>query len=135
MHMQNSARREMEWQFSAEGLEATRAWIARQPTAHSERRFAPRAPVELRDTYFDSADWLVFRAGFALRLRQMREGSGQESSELTLKSLVPARGGFASRLEFSESIPSGDIKAAMAEVQGLGDKLRAIVGSRPLVHL
>jgi CHAD domain-containing protein len=135
MSMRNTARREMEWQFSAEGLEGTRAWIAQQPSSYSERRFVPRAPIELRDTYFDSADWLVFRAGFALRLRQMREESGAESSELTLKSLAPARSGFASRLEFSEPVPAGDLAAAMGGIDGLGEKLRGIVGSRPLVLL
>jgi CHAD domain-containing protein len=135
MNMQITAKREMEWQFSAEGLEATRAWIAQQPAAYSERRFAPRTSLELRDTYFDSADWMVFRAGFALRLRQMREESGNESSELTLKSLTPARAGFANRLEFNELVPSGDIKAIMAEGHGLGEKLRFLVGSRPLVPL
>lgn len=133
--MSGRAHREMEWQFSADGLDATRAWIAQQPSDLSSRRFAPRAAVSLRDSYYDSADWLLFRAGFALRLRRLHDPRGNQNRELTLKSLTPARGGFASRREFSETVESEDLHAAMAERHGLAARLRALIGERPLQEL
>jgi CHAD domain-containing protein len=135
MMMSTAAKREMEWQFSADGLEATRAWIARQPADPDSRHFAASTPVDLHDTYYDSADWMIFRAGFALRLREKRDGSGDSSSELTLKALAPSRGGFASRLEISEKIEAGDIAVAVHEGHALAEKVRSLIGERPLVAL
>jgi CHAD domain-containing protein len=132
MHMTST--REQEWQFAAEGLDTTRAWIARQPIAYSERRFSQCDAVDLRDTYFDSADWQIFRAGFALRLRHKREESGSEGSELTLKSLAPTRSGFADRIEISEPLAAPDL-SALAQDSGIGAKLRELLGDRALVPL
>jgi inorganic triphosphatase YgiF len=122
--------REQEWQFAAEGLDSVREWIARQPGGYSVRRFAPRPTLELHDTYFDSADWKIFTAGFALRLRQAREESGAERSELTLKALRPANDGFANRTEISELVPNSSLAAVMAGDSALAARIRELVGAR-----
>src|SRR5262245_31035614 len=98
---------ELEWQFAANDLDATRAWIARQPAARSERRFEPRTTLELRDSYYDTPDWMIFRAGFALRMRETHDDAG-EKTELTLKSLTDSKGGLANRMEFTEHIDGND---------------------------
>ena len=94
---------EQEWQFAAAGLDAARAWLASLPTEPSDRRLAARPTLELTDTYFDSPDWMIFRAGFALRLRQERAGAAGEQTEVTLKSLHDPQGGLARRTEFSRA--------------------------------
>lgn len=102
------------------------------------RRFAPRATIELHDTYFDSADWRIFNAGFALRLRRSREPTGAERTELTLKSLAPARGGFADRLELTECVPDDEgLARVLDSPTGIGERIRSLVGDRklePLFH-
>ena len=51
---------EQEWQFAASGLDAARAWLAAQPANPSDRRLAAKSTLELTDTYYDSADWMIF---------------------------------------------------------------------------
>ena len=127
--------REQEWQFAASGLDAVREWIARQPAEYSVRRFAPRATLELQDTYFDSADWKIFSAGFALRLRSSRDDTGAETCELTLKTLRAARDGFADRAEISEPVASTDLAAALSGHSALAERIRALIGARALAPL
>ena len=62
--------REQEWQFATGELEATRRWLAVQPQDVSERHFTAQPTLELRDTYFDSSDWMIYRAGYALRINK-----------------------------------------------------------------
>lgn len=127
--------REQEWQFAASGLDEVREWIARQPAEYSVRRFKPRTTLELHDTYFDSADWMIFRAGFALRLRQAREETGAEHVELTLKALDAARDGFAQRAEITESVGNADLAALMTGGSPLAERIRSLVGARALAPL
>ncbi len=66
--------------------------------------FARRCRV--RDTYLDTADWWLYRAGIACRLREADDVS------LELKTLAPARRGLSIRREFCETLaaaPSGRI--------------------------
>ena len=65
--------REQEWQFAADDLDGARRWLADQPQGRGERRFSRQPTVTLADTYYDSSDWMIFRAGYALRLRHARE--------------------------------------------------------------
>lgn len=130
---------EQEWQFQARDLEMTRAWLASQPQAGTERRFAPRPTLALRDTYYDSPDWMIFRAGFALRVReaQRADEAGSGEIEVTLKSLRPARHGLARRAEFSETVDSAKLDEIMARAEGIGGRIRELVGTRmlhPLFH-
>ena len=126
---------EQEWQFAASGLDAARAWLAAQPANPSDRRLAAKSTLELTDTYYDSADWMIFRAGFALRMRRERAGAHDEQTEVTLKSLHVPHDGLARRTEFSERVGSADMNAVLATASGIGERIRELIGERPLATL
>ena len=92
---------EIEWQFEAPDLEPVEDWLEKHPTT-SGLSVAPGATKEITDTYYDTDDWRLYRAGFALRLR--RDG---ESAEATMKSLTPAEDALRRRREISESLEGG----------------------------
>lgn len=121
-------RLEIEWQLAAEDLAAVRRWLGASAKL-SGLSMDPLPPQALRDTYLDTADWRVLRAGFALRLR--REGA---SAEATLKSLRSARSDRAERREITERLPGGSIAAEQMS-GSLGSWLHSTLGSavlRPL---
>jgi triphosphatase len=126
---------EQEWQFAASGLESARAWLAAQPANPSDRRLAAKPTVELTDTYYDSPDWMIFRAGFALRMRQERTGAHGDQTEVTLKSLHDPHNGVARRTEFSERVGGADMDAVLATTSGIGERIRELIGERPLSPL
>ena len=125
---------EQEWQFTAPGLDAARAWLAAQPRESSDRRLTVRPTLTLTDTYYDSPDWMIFRAGFALRMRRERADAGREQTEVTLKSLNAPRNGLAQRTEFSQRIDGTDITAVVGTT-GIGERIRELIGERTLAPL
>ncbi len=127
---------EQEWQFGAPELEAARRWLAIQPKQPTERRLAERPTLNLSDTYYDSPDWMIFRAGFALRLRQERTAdTADEHCEITLKSLNGARGSLARRTEITQRVDASDMDAVLATGAGIGERIRELIGSRQLAPL
>ena len=117
--------REREWQLAADDLGPVRRWLAAH-RALDPLRIDPLAPQRLRDTYLDTADWRVFRSGFALRLRQ--EGA---RAEATLKSLRSARADLADRREITETLPEG--AAELTRLPGpIGSWLRHVLAAQPL---
>jgi len=125
---------EQEWQFSATGLDAARAWLAAQPHESTDRRLTIRPTLTLTDTYYDSPDWMIFRAGFALRMRRERADAGLEQTEITLKSLNAPRNGIAHRTEFSQRIDGADMDAVVGTT-GIGERIRELIGERTLTPL
>ena len=125
---------EQEWQFAATGLDAARAWLASLPTEPSDRRLAVRSTLELTDTYYDSSDWMIFRAGFALRLRQERAGTADGQTEVTLKSLNAPRNGLARRTEITQRIDDADMNTVIT-MNGIGGRIRELIGERALMPL
>ena len=115
---------EQEWQFAASGLDAARAWLAAQTANPSDRRLAAKSTLQLCDTYYDSADWMIFRAGFALRMRRERADAHDEQTEVTLKSLHVPHDGLARRTELSERVGSSDMNAVLANPSGIGERIR-----------
>ena len=91
-------RRELEWQLTAEDLGAVRRWLAEHHTVDG-LTIEPRSPVQIDDTYFDTCDRRIQRAGFALR---MRKAAGE--SEATLKELRSANAKVADRRELTEPL-------------------------------
>ena len=131
---------ELEWQFAAQDLASARDWLAAQPQNNShnasERRFSARPTLNLQDTYYDSSDWMIFRAGFALRVRRASQDDGEPpDTEITLKSLHAGHNGLARRTEFSEKIGDTGLDEVLARGQGIGGRIRALVGKRPLAPL
>jgi inorganic triphosphatase YgiF len=70
-------------------------------------RVAARRAVRLRDTYWDTADDRLLRAGCTLRVREM---NGAPGAELTFKGPAGPRstvGGSQARLELTAEVPAG----------------------------
>jgi len=128
---------ELEWQFAAQDLTSARDWLAAQPQVTSERRFSARPTQNLQDTYYDSSDWMIFRAGFALRVRRATEDDGDEAghTEITLKSLAESQDGLARRTEITESVGSTNLDEVLARGEGIGSRIRELVGERALAPL
>ena len=118
--------REVEWQLTAPDLALVRRWLE-QHTAFEDLTIQPLPPQQIHDTYLDTEDWRVMRAGFALRLRQK---SGH--SEATLKGLQSARSDAADRREITEPL-SGSAARALARASGpVGGRVRDVAGVKPL---
>src|SRR5918998_2672795 len=125
---------EVEWQFDAVDLEVAEEWLEEYGSG-SGFSVAPGSKGELADTYLDTQDWRLHRAGYAMRVR--RKGSNK-TSELTMKSLVPASsGGKVRRREISERVKNGDGGFPdLSEARGLvGEMLRALTGSHQVYPL
>jgi CHAD domain-containing protein len=118
---------EVEWQFDADDLSAVR----RQLMARSARggvsigRFTTRTQ---NDTYFDTDDWRFYRAGYALRLRQV-----DQQREATLKALAGGAADERRRREVSEALEDGQSDAIdlLRQAPGpVGERVRAVAGTR-----
>src|SRR5688500_20281321 len=77
-------RREIEWQLSAPDLGLVRRWLSDHGSVDG-LTIEPRPTHTIDDTYLDTEDWRLRRAGFALRLR---DGPGRAGA--TPKDLAPA---------------------------------------------
>ncbi len=116
---------EIEWQLAAGDLDPVRRWLgAGSPPAGLG--VEPLPPQSLHDTYLDTRDWRVLRAGFALRMR--REGA---RAEATLKSLRSARTDRAERREITETLADGATGPERADGP-VGSWLRRTLGSAAL---
>ena len=123
--------RELEWQLAAPDPGEVERWLDRHPLLDG-LAIEPLPAQQLHDTYLDTDDWRVFRAGFALRLR---EKDGQV--EATLKGLRSARDDAADRREISEPLRIGAARVggarALAGAGGpVGTRVRDIAGVKPL---
>jgi CHAD domain-containing protein len=120
---------EAEWQFDANDLAPVESWLAAYH-GPAELRVEREAPVEHLDTYYDTADWRVHRAGYALRLRRRNV-----AAELTLKSLSSQSAVLAARRELTEMLaPSEDLMADHA-VGAVRERVRALRGRTALIPL
>src|ERR1700730_2196217 len=73
--------REVEWQLASTDLASVRRWLDDHGTIDG-LVLEPQSTLQIFDTYFDTDDWRIYRAGFALRIR-----SEAGKAEATLKSL------------------------------------------------
>ena len=122
---------EIEWQFDALDLRPVERWLAGLPTLAVETEDGgtvtalARTPRRLIDSYLDTDDWRIARAGFVVRTR--RRG---RQDEITLKDTRPAEGnGLRQRLEVTEVLPASGV-AGLGPDGPVGRRLRAIVGAR-----
>ncbi|HWG31545.1 MAG TPA: CHAD domain-containing protein [Steroidobacteraceae bacterium] len=122
--------REVEWQLAAPDLAGVQRWLEQHANL-DDLRIEPLPVQHLHDAYLDTEDWRVFRAGFALRLRQKEGGL-----EATLKGLRSARKEVADRREISEPLPHGAsqkrIKALAQATGPVGRRVRDVAGVKPL---
>ena len=117
---------EVEWQFDAGDLAAVARWLREQP-ADAAVQATFRADAEQNDTYFDTDDWRILRAGYALRVRRSAAGG----AEATLKSLHAAEKGVRQRREINEALGGDGSASDIAAAPGaVGQRVRAIAGPR-----
>jgi CHAD domain-containing protein len=122
---------EIEWQLEADDLESVESWLEEHPSA-SGLAVVRGATKELTDTYYDTEDWRLYRAGFALRVR--RDGEGAEA---TMKALASAEDALRRRREISEPLADG-ITTPKGAPGPIGERVRRIAGAadlRPLFEV
>ena len=124
---------EVEWRFDAPDLAAAASWLAGRDLASSDVTVAEGKTKALSDTYHDTRDWRVYRAGYALRVR---EGEGPAGGfEVTFKSLAAEEGGKgeSKRREVTET-HRGDARDAVGVLRGskgpAGELFRTFAGAR-----
>jgi triphosphatase len=122
---------EVEWQFDSADLAPIERWLK---SNHEDLGIFVESGEEkkLTDVYYDTADWKLYGAGYALRIRRL----GPRRSEATLKSLASAATGDNARRrrEISEPL-RGEVPGALLSKKRLGlvgECLKALVGSREL---
>lgn len=114
---------EIEWQFSALDVRPVARWL--ESAAVPGYRVTAGPERLLRDTYFDTDDWRVHRAGFTCRVREKDAGP-----ELTLKSMADPSEGIRTRRELTEQMMDG--REPLAAPGPCGELLRAVAGKQPL---
>jgi len=124
---------EIEWQFDALDLRPVERWLATLPTlsidADEQQTVTALAkpPRRLVDSYLDTTDWRMVRAGFVVRIR--RRG---RQDEITLKDTQSAgEGGLRQRLEVTEALPASGV-AALGPDGPVGRRVHAVAGTHPL---
>ena len=125
----DEGRREIEWQLSAPDLGLVRKWLSDHGSVDG-LTIEPRPTRTIYDTYLDTEDWRLRRAGFALRLRDV-----PGRAEATLKDLAPASDCVRIRREFNEPLPSADFEALAAGSGPVSTRVHAVAGAEPLQAL
>jgi triphosphatase len=121
--------REVEWQLASTDLGAVRRWLADHGTIGG-LVLEPRSTLQIFDTYLDTDDWRIHRAGFALRIR-----SESGKSEATLKSLHSASAEVADRRELSETLENSQSESIQQSVGPVGTRVHAVSGAHALLPL
>ena len=126
---------ELEWQLDAQDLRPVMRWIeAAGANGAGIVELGAGRTVNLTDTYLDTADRRLDRAGFSVRVRK----TSRRQPEATLKSL--GRDGSDPtapriRLELEESLDGGEPASVAGAAGPVGQRVRALTGARPLVPL
>ena len=121
--------REVEWQLAADDLSSVRRWLEDHGTIDG-LVLQPQSTLKIFDTYFDTDDWRIYRAGFALRIR-----SEEGKAEATLKSLRSSSTEMANRREVSESLEGTEAESIAHSSGPVGTRVHAVSGAHPLQPL
>src|SRR5918995_453515 len=122
---------EVGWQFDGADLGSVEDWLEE---GHEDLRIfvEPGEEKELTDVYYDTADWRLYRAGYALRIRSLNPGR----FEATVKSLVSTASddNARRRREISEPLRAEEPSVLLSKKRPgpVGKYLKALVGSREL---
>jgi triphosphatase len=120
---------EVEWHFDVDDLGPVEGWLGEVLPA-SGLVVSPGSADALVDGYYDTEDWRLYRAGYALRIRQ----TGGEV-EATMKSLAPSEGGLRRRREISEPLKDAKIDALRTTRGPVAERLRLLVGEREVKQI
>ena len=125
----DQGRQEIEWQLSAPDLGLVRTWLSDHDSVDG-LTIEPLPGQTILDTYLDTDDWRIRRAGFALRLRDC-----PGRIEATLKDLAPASDGVRARREFSEPLARADFEALAVGSGPVSRRVHDVTGPAPLKAL
>jgi triphosphatase len=121
--------REVEWQLASTDLGSVRRWLADHGTIGG-LVLEPRSTLQIFDTYLDTDDWRIHRAGFALRIR-----SESGKSEATLKSLHSASAEVSDRRELNETMENSQSESIRLSIGPVGARVHAVSGAHALLPL
>jgi len=125
----DEGRREIEWQLSAPDLGVVRKWLSDHVSVDG-LTIESRPTHTIHDTYLDTEDWRLRRAGFALRVRAV-----PGRVEATLKDIAPASDSVRIRREFNEPLPSAEFEALAVGNGPVSTRVHAVAGPEPLKAL
>lgn len=119
---------EVEWQFSALDVRPVLRWLESASLPGYTIRAAGTKTLD--DTYYDTSDWRLHRAGYTARIRAKANGD-----ELTIKSMAEAKDGIRSRRELTEFLEPGAAEVPADAPGPGGATLRLIAGRHALEPL
>jgi triphosphatase len=124
---------EVEWQLEAQDFRPVQRWIERtNADAAGDVQITSNGTINQVDTYVDTEDRRLDRAGYSVRLRRARG----KRPEATLKSLDPiGDDALRVRLELAEELDEDDPSAIARAPGPVGERVRALIGARKLVPL
>jgi len=122
---------EVEWQLDALDLRPVERWLALRTAPGAIQAIAglgivPLAAKRLVDSYVDTDDWRMGRAGYVLRVRRRSGGV-----ETTLKDLSAATKGLRRRLEVTQALPPEGL-SGLDRTGEVGWRVQALAGVHPL---
>ena len=124
-----SAPVETEWQFDAIDVRPVERWLA-GARDHVGPSVQEGELSTIVDTYLDTEDWRLYRAGYSLRVRR-KHGT----AEATLKSLAESRDGLRQRDEYTEPLNGRDVSALVRAAGPVSTRAKLAAGRRPLIPL
>ncbi len=122
----------VQWQFDALDLRPVERWLSTLPTLsigpEDQRMLSAvcQPSQRLIDSYLDTSDWRMARAGFVVRTR--RRG---RHDEINLRAAQRPEAEHLRNLEASEELSEGGI-AALGPDGPVGRRVHAVAGRRPL---
>ncbi len=119
---------ESEWQFVALDVRPVARWL--EGANIPGYRVTEAGTKEVTDTYYDTTDWRLQRAGFTCRVREKEDGA-----ELTLKTMADAPGGLRERVERNEAITGHGVEAIAGADGDVSRAVKLVAGRQPLTPL
>lgn len=117
---------EAEWQFDVSDMRPAEEWLD-HPSLSPQLTLTKEAPIEQLNTYFDTDDWRIYRAGYALRLRRRND-----RAEFTLKAIGPRNSAYSARREVTQRLPLLD-NIEVEQLDGVvGERVRALRGKHSI---
>src|SRR2546428_5841662 len=68
--MAKQGAQEVEWQFDAVDIRPVERWLVQSPAKPASMSVTPAGVQTIVDTYTDTDDWRLYRAGYSLRVRR-----------------------------------------------------------------
>jgi triphosphatase len=124
---ENTDHEEVEWQFDALDVRPVARWL--EGFSANGATVSPSGEKEISDTYLDTDDWRVYRAGYALRVR---EKGGEVEATMKIVSASEAGEGLKKRREISERLSSKDFSNLPNSEGPVGERVHALAGRKSL---